>query len=59
VNRPESNQHIAGETETARIVNARLDQHGKHAADSDLGDFNNPSLYHVAMRISREKGKSK
>jgi hypothetical protein len=42
------------EEKTARIVDARLDQTDKHAADADVGDFNRPQLYHLAVRIERE-----
>lgn len=30
---------------------ARLDQTDKHAFESDLGNFNRPTLYHVAVKI--------
>lgn len=33
------------------IKGARLDQADKHASESDLGDFNRPELYHMAVRI--------
>lgn len=52
VDRPESGWFIKGETETARIVDARLDaEDGKSCTERDLGDFDNPGLYHVALRI--------
>ena len=51
VDRPESGMHIAGETKTAHITDARLDAHGKHASEMDQGDFNDPNLYHVALRV--------
>lgn len=40
--------------ESARVTDARLDITGKHASDSKLGDFNNPNLYHMAVRVTRE-----
>ena len=54
VNRPEAGGHIPGETQTARIVDARLDQNGKHSSEANLGDFSNPELYHVALRVKRD-----
>ncbi len=36
-----------------RLVDARLDVRGKHAADCDAGDFANPGLYHLAVRVAR------
>lgn len=53
VDRPESGWFVRGETETARIVDARLDIHGKNATDCDPGDFKDAGLYHVALRIHR------
>ena len=43
--------------EAARATDARLDIIGKHASDSDIGDFENPNLYHMAVRVTR-KGRS-
>jgi len=40
--------------EAARVTDARLDIVGKHASDSDIGDFENPNLYHMAVRVTRE-----
>lgn len=52
VNKSESNNFDPTEP-TARIVGARLDQTDKHASDSNLGDFERPELYHVALRVER------
>lgn len=38
----------------SRFVDARLDQTDKHASESNLGDFERPELYHVALRVSRK-----
>jgi hypothetical protein len=51
INRPEAGMDVPGETMHAQLVDARLDQHGKHSAESNLGDFKSPSLYHVALRV--------
>lgn len=36
-----------------RITDARLDIAGKHASECDVGDFGNPGLYHLAVKIAR------
>jgi hypothetical protein len=38
----------------SRIVAARLDLLDKHTSEANVGDFNNPNLYHVAFRIARK-----
>ncbi len=41
-----------------RILDARLDLTSKHTVDVDVGDFNSPDLYHLAVRITtKEVGK--
>jgi hypothetical protein len=52
VNKEDSNGYDPTEA-TARIVGARLDQTDKHAADSDLGDFEREQLYHLAVRVEK------
>jgi len=37
-----------------KFTDARLDIIGKHASESDIGDFSNPNLYHAAIKIDRE-----
>jgi hypothetical protein len=44
-----------GEYEPASMAEARLDLLDKHSADADLGDFSNPNLYHLAVRIARDR----
>lgn len=34
-----------------KLIDARLDIKGKHAADTNPGDFAHPDLYHVAVRV--------
>lgn len=53
VNRPNDGWFIPGETEVGKIVSARLDVIGKNASEARLGDFNNPNLNHVALRVRR------
>ncbi len=36
-----------------RFCRARLDVEGAHAAEMDLGDWENPGLYHVALLVGR------
>lgn len=38
-----------------KIVDARLDIVGKHASETDIGDFEAPDLYHLAVRITPAK----
>lgn len=42
-----------------RIVDARLDINGIHAADVNVGDFKNPELYHLAVRIAPKTEENK
>lgn len=53
VNHPEDGSFIKGETQAAQLIDARLDIHGKHASEVDAGEFNDPGLYHLAVRIRR------
>jgi hypothetical protein len=36
-----------------KLVDARLDIKGKHASQCNPGDFADPGLYHLAVRIGR------
>lgn len=51
INHPDHGANVPGETMHAKLVDARLDQLGKSASESNLGDFENPNLYHVAIRV--------
>lgn len=48
---PKDGMYSEGEGITARISDARLDIRGKSAAEVDCGEFSNPDLYHVALRV--------
>lgn len=37
--------------QTARVINGRLDIHGKSTSENNMGDFGDPNLYHVAIRV--------
>lgn len=56
VDRPGAGDHIPGETETARVIDARIDAHNTGTGKSyqKAEAFNNPDVYHVAIRIKRE-----
>lgn len=51
--------HIDGDGDPdavmAEITDARLDIIGRHTSDIDKGDFDADGLYHLAVRVSREK----
>jgi hypothetical protein len=52
VNRPD---HAIEDEPLGRIVDARLDLLNKHASETKVGDFNNPNLYHLAVRIAKDE----
>ena len=52
VNRPGNS--IDEEEPNGHITDARLDIVGKHASETKVGDFENPDLYHLAVRITKE-----
>lgn len=54
VNGSEDCVEIPGRKEGA-IVGARLDIRGKHVSETDVGDFENPDLYHLAVRVRANK----
>jgi hypothetical protein len=54
VDHPDDGNDPYREVMDARIVDARLDCRDKDATCMDVGDFNNPTLYHLAVRITRE-----
>jgi hypothetical protein len=51
INNPKDGMNTPGETQHAKLVNARLDIHGKSTTEGKLGDFGHPDLYHVAFRV--------
>lgn len=36
-----------------KLTDARLDIHGTHTSLVNVGDFNDPNLYHLAVRVSQ------
>lgn len=44
-----------GEFEPAHLTEARLDILGKNSSESNLGDFADSRLYHVAVRVTRDR----
>jgi len=55
VNRPEN--FLDEDAPLGRIVDARLDITDKHASETMVGDFENPNLYHLAVRVAQDKEK--
>lgn len=57
IDRPESGHYIKGDTDTARVIDARIDAHNTDngASWQDAKEFDNPNVYHVAFRVKREK----
>lgn len=51
VNKEGRGMFTPGEDMAASIVDGRLDILGMHAADANIGDFDNKGLYHVAVRV--------
>lgn len=54
VSRPGVGGYDPDEDQRGRIVDARLDILGRHTSDVNVGDFNDPDLYHLAVRVARE-----
>lgn len=51
VNRPtDGPQRVMG-----KMIDARLDIIGRHSDDVDRGDFADPNLHHLAVRIARDE----
>jgi hypothetical protein len=46
--------HIPGVV-CGKFVDARIDLHGQHAGIPDVGDFGNPDMYHMAVRVGNAK----
>lgn len=57
VERPHAGDYIKGETDTARVIDARIDAHntGNGSSYQDAEKFKNPEIYHVAIRVKREE----
>lgn len=53
VNKPDHT--VDTDDPTGKIVDARLDILGKHASETKVGDFDNPKLYHLAVRVETEE----
>lgn len=54
VNHEDHGMFNPGEDIPARIIDARLDLTNEHTANVNVGDFNNPNLYHLAIRVTRK-----
>ena len=51
VNTPKCGHFDPSEVEFGTIKNARLDLHGKNGGEPNVGDFDSPQLYHLAVRV--------
>lgn len=56
VNHPDHGMFVKGEDVPGKILNARLDLTDRNTVDADVGDFNNPALYHLAVRVTTKQG---
>lgn len=45
--------HAQEDLVVGQLVDARLDIQGRHASDVNVGDFADPGLYHLAVRVAR------
>jgi len=52
VDRPGKSVAPPDEAVYGRIVDARLDVLGRHTSDVSVGDFADPELYHLAVRVA-------
>lgn len=43
--------YVNGVDTAGKLSDARLDIIGKNSSDVNIGDFNNPGLYHVAVKV--------
>jgi hypothetical protein len=48
---------VKGEDVPEKIINARLDLISKHTVNVNVGDFNSPDLYHLAVLVTTKRGK--
>jgi hypothetical protein len=55
VHHPKSDAVAALGEAAAKITDARLDILGRHSSEVDVGEFENPDLYHLAVRVARRK----
>ncbi len=53
VNREGQGHFVPGEDTAGVIRDARLDQTDRHASDANVGDFERPELYHLAVRVGK------
>jgi len=55
VNHPGHGSFCRGEDVPGKILDARLDLTSKHTVDVNVGDFNSPDLYHLAVRVTTKE----
>ena len=56
INHPKDGLDTPGETQHGKLTQARLDLHdtGTGSSKGNVGDFNNPNLHHLAVRVQPE-----
>ncbi len=52
INHPDQGMFVPDEDQAGKLGDARLDILGKHASEVNVGDFNDPGLYHLAVRVN-------
>lgn len=54
VHRKDDEVVVDGE-KPAHVTDARIDLKNKHASESNAGDLHDPEMYHLAVRVTRDK----
>ncbi len=44
---------MVGKEPYGKVIDARLDIEGKSVTEADIGDFADPGLYHMAVRVAK------
>ena len=50
INKKDTGMYIPGEL-TGKFIDARIDITSKHANECNVGDFEHPDMYHMAVRM--------
>jgi hypothetical protein len=51
INHPQGGMFVPDEDRIGKLSDTRLDILEKHSSEVNVGDFNDPGLYHVAFKI--------
>ena len=52
--KPGDSEVVVDGATPAILTDARLDIQGRHTSEVNVGDFGDPRLYHLAVRVTRE-----